>query len=298
MGALGKKAKEPELVQALITRMSPTELVTNTKFLERLGLKSNPALRGAYETALSVAASAKPHRGGTLKTTRAAEAMTDETLKSKLRGVQDKQLASLAVEGNWLVLADKSGSMEMAIDTAKHVAATLAKLVKGKVWLVFFDTQPQTIDVTGASLDIIKAATQYIQAGGGTSIGCGLHRMMESGVEVDGIAIVSDGGENNPPYFPQVYKVYTERIGKEVPVYLYHCDGERNVLSLTMQQSGLDMQVFDLTGGVDYYSLPNLIQTMRTNRYSLVDEIMSTKLLKLADVLDFDPKPEEIEEVA
>jgi hypothetical protein len=65
-----------------------------------------------------------------------------------------------------------------------------------------------------------------------------------------------------------------------------------------MQQSGLDMQVFDLTGGVDYYSLPNLIQTMRTNRYSLVDEIMSTKLLKLADVLDFDPKPEEIEEVA
>jgi hypothetical protein len=122
--------------------------------------------------------------------------------------------------------------------------------------------------------------------------------MMESGVEVDGIAIVSDGGENNPPYFPQVYKVYTERIGKEVPVYLYHCDGERNVLSLTMQQSGLDMQVFDLTGGVDYYSLPNLIQTMRTNRYSLVDEIMSTKLLKLADVLDFDLKPEEIEEVA
>src|SRR5882724_5655144 len=86
LGALGKKAKEPDLVQALIQRMSPTELVTNTKMLEKLGMKTNPALRGAYEKALEKAGSSKKN---VLKTTRAAEAMQDEGLKAKLRGLQD-----------------------------------------------------------------------------------------------------------------------------------------------------------------------------------------------------------------
>src|SRR6267142_4248024 len=40
IGALGAKAKEPDLVLALISRMTPTELVTNTKMLEKLGVKT------------------------------------------------------------------------------------------------------------------------------------------------------------------------------------------------------------------------------------------------------------------
>ena len=145
MGALGQKAKDTDLVLALIGRMSPTELVTNTKMLEKLGVKDNPALRGAFEEALKKAASSKKN---VLKTTRAAEAIEDEGLKQKLRGLQDKQLQSMGVEGNWLVLADCSGSMERAIEISRHVSATLAKMVKGRVWLVFFNTAPQTIDAT------------------------------------------------------------------------------------------------------------------------------------------------------
>jgi hypothetical protein len=45
------------------------------------------------------------------------------------------------------------------------------------------------------------------------------------------------------------------------------------------------MQTFDIRGGVDYYSLPNLASTMRTKTYGLVDEIMATPLLSLNDVL-------------
>lgn len=89
MGALGDKAKDPDLVMALIGAMTPTELVTNTKLLERLGLKTNPALRGAYEKALERTAKSSKNL---LKTTRAAEAMDDEGLKEKLRGVQEKQI--------------------------------------------------------------------------------------------------------------------------------------------------------------------------------------------------------------
>jgi hypothetical protein len=283
MGALGKKAQEPDLVMALISRMSPTELVTNTKLLERLGIKTNPVLRGAFEKALEKASKGKTN---ILKTTRAAEAMDDESLKEKLRGVQEKQIAALGgVEGNWLVLGDKSGSMKESIKVAVEVAGTLSKMVKGKVWLVFFNTSPQSIDVTGMSLDKIKVATRHITANGGTSIGCGLQRMLDSKEEIDGIAIVSDGEENTAPMFPQVYKKYAEWAGKEVPVYLYHCDGGSPSLPQTMAAAHIDLQVFELGGNVDYYSLPNMVNTMRTCRYSLVDEIMATKLLKLTDVL-------------
>ena len=289
MGALGKKAQEPDLVLALIERMSPTELVTNTKMLEKVGIKTNPALRGAYEAALKKASGSKANL---LKTTKAAESVGDDELREKLRGVQERQIqAHGGVDGNWLVLGDKSGSMSQAIETAKHVAATLAKMVKGKVWLVFFDTTPMTIDVTGAALDIIQKGTRHIRAGGGTSIGCGLQRMLDEKCEIDGIAIVSDGGENTAPFFPVVYDKYSKWAGKEVPVYLYQTYGEPPALIGAMNLAKMDMTVFDIRGGVDYYSLPNLVATMRTNRYSLIDEVMATPLLTLSKAFkNFDVK--------
>ncbi len=286
-GALGDKLKDPDLVLALIGQMSPTEVVTNTKMLEKLGVRTNPALRGAFEEALQKAASSKKN---VLKTTRAAEAIDDEALKEKLRGLQDRQLQSMGVEGNWLVLGDKSSSMSRAIEVAKQIAGTLAKMVKGKVWLVFFDTIPQTIDVTGAALDAIQKATQYITANGWTSIGCGLQRMLDAKEQIDGIAIISDGGENRAPYFHQVYQQYAAFAGKEPTVYLYHCGTRSNALTWSMQQAGLDMQVFDISENIDFYSLPNLVSTMRTNRYSLVDEIMATRLLTVDEVFKTEEK--------
>jgi hypothetical protein len=283
-GALEEKAKEPELLLALIERMSPTELTTNIKMLEKLGMKSNPALRGAFDKAMEKAATS---RQNTLKTTQAVEAVEDEKLKDKLRGLQKKQIAAAGgPEGNWLVLADKSGSMAQAIEIARHVSASLAQFVKGKVYLVFFDTSPMTVDVTGLSLDQIQKATEHIHAAGGTSIGCGLNRMLQDKIELDGIAIVSDGGENTAPVFSEVYRKYVAFAGKDLPVYFYMTQGDSNSLSYAVNAAGIEMQTFDLRNGkVDYYSIPNLVQTMRSNPYSLIDEILATPLVSLQDVL-------------
>jgi hypothetical protein len=283
MGALGKKAQEPDLVMALIKRMSATELVTNTKMLERLGIKTNPVLRAAFEEGLTKVAKGKAN---VLKTSEAAKVVTDVKLKAKLEAVQEKQIAAIAVEGNWLILADRSPSMHSSVQAAKEIAGTLTKLVKNKVWLIFFDSMPMTIDITGLTLDEIKKATMHIQAGGsGTSIGCGLQRMLDAKEEVDGIVIVSDGEENTSPMFTNVYKKYSDMVGKEVPIYFYHVPGGHNSFSSEANRQGIDVQTFDLTGhSLDYYSLPALVQTMRTNRYSLVDEIMATPLVTLASV--------------
>jgi hypothetical protein len=283
MGALGAKAKEPDLVLALIGAMSATELTTNVKMLEKLGLKTNPALRGAFDAALAKAATSKKN---TLKTTQAVEAVQDEALKEKLRGLQEKQIAAVGgPSGSWLVLADKSGSMANAIEVARHVSATLAKFVKGKVYLVFFDVNPLTVDVTGLSLDQITKATRHITANGGTSIGVGLNRMLTEKIEVDGIAIISDGGENTAPLFVNVYPKYSQFVGKDVPVYFYDVHGHAGFKE-AVNRAGIEMQTFDISGSkIDYYSVVNTVATLRSNSYSLVDEILSTPLLTLNNVL-------------
>lgn len=288
-GALGAKAKDPDVVMALMARMSPTELVTNTKALERLGVKTVPALRAAFEAAIERAGKAK--RGqAILKTTRAAEALADdEKLSGKLRALQEKQIDNLrGIEGNWLVLADKSGSMEQAIELSKEVAAVLGRCVKGTVNLVFFDTEPRGGALKpGITLEEIKANTQFITASGGTSIGCGLQLLLENKIAVDGIAIVSDGGENTPPYFGAVYRRYCDLLGIEPSVYLYQTRGESDA-GFTAQCSihHVTVQRFDLRGGSDYYALPNLVQTMRVGRYQLLDEVLATPLRTLDDVLE------------
>jgi hypothetical protein len=284
MGALGAKAKEPDLVLALIGAMSATELTTNVKMLEKLGLKTNPALRGAFDKALEKASTSKKN---TLKTTKAVESVEDEGVKEKLRGLQEKQIAAVGgPDGDWVILADKSGSMTHAIETARHVAGSLTQFVKGKVGLIFFDSSPMAVDVTGLSLDQIQKATRHISANGGTSIGCGLNRMLVEKLAVDGIVIVSDGGDNTAPLFADIYPKYAKFCDKDVPVYFYQLSGDSDSLTPSMKRAGIEMQTFDLRGSkLDYYSIPNTVKTLRSNQYSLVEEILSTPLLSLSDVL-------------
>jgi hypothetical protein len=287
-GALGAKASHPDVVLALMARMSPTELVTNTKSLERLGIKTVPALRAAYEKGIEGAAKSKKAPRATLKTTKAAEALADDAqLSGKLRALQEKQLDNLrGIEGNWLVLADKSGSMAAAIEIARHVTAILARMVKGKVYLAFFDTIPRGLDATGQTYEMLTANTQGIEAGGGTSIGCGLWRLADEKKAIDGIAIVSDGGENHVPWFAQAYDRYRGLMGNDPSVYLYRTPGgDANVLSANCQRAGIALEEFPLTDVVDYYSLPNLVQTMRIGRYQLLDEVFATRLRTVDEVL-------------
>lgn len=300
--ALGKKSKEPDLVMALIARMSPTELVTNTKMLERLGITTNPVLRAAYAEAIAKASVTKTRssRTATFKATVAATMTQDsafedsDPVREKLKALQEKQIETVkrqsGIDGDWLVLGDKSGSMSLAIETSRLVAATLAKLVTGSVELVFFDTSIRRIRATGKTYDQIMAETSLVQAGGGTSIGCGLQWALDSKLEFGGIVIVSDGCENTTPVFCQVYTEYAKRVGFNPVVYFYRLSGSENPAHAEnfiniCRRTGIDLQIFDLRGGTDHYALCNLSATMRLNRYSLIEEIMDTPLIDLDAIL-------------
>jgi hypothetical protein len=290
--ALHGKIKDPVVIQALIDRMSPAELLNNTKMLEKWGLKENAALRATYEKALEKAKTSKKATAS-LKADKAASVVTDEKLKAKLTAVSEAKIDQKQIKGNWLVLADKSGSMETSIAVAREVAAILARYAE-KVYLVFFDTQPTRYEVTGKTLNEIKTMTAGIRAVGGTSLGVGLNYARVNSLEVDGIAVVTDGGENSAPWFYQELPKLNAALGKDLPVYYYRVRPlnesmnrliERETFPELMTAASLDFQTFTIDSqNVDYYSLPNLVQSMRVNKYSMMDEIMDTPLRTTEDV--------------
>lgn len=288
LGALGDRVKDPAICLALIEGMSPAELVNNSKLLEKLGVKTNPALRGAYAAALGRAGENKKG-AATLKAGKAAAAVEDTVLREKLLNLQEKQItrkkeASKGLEGDWLILGDKSGSMKTAIEIARHVAAAVAKFTKGDAHLFFFDNTPRYIEATGKTYDEIASLTKHVEAGGGTSIGCGLKAAMDRKLNIDGIVIVTDGAEHQPPYFYAQYEALSKATDRQVPIYMCRVPGEPDSLSSQLRGRGIDMQVIDMSA-VDYYSIPNIVSLFRANVYSLFDEIMETPLLTINDVL-------------
>lgn len=310
-GALGARIKEPDVLMAIIARMSAADAATSAKWLVRAGIKDHPQTRAAFEELIARAGKKGKAKGTQLKAKKAAKAVADlgdAKTAGKLQTLQQTQVEHLrTVEGHWLIIGDKSGSMREAIVLARQLAALLGATVKGNVYLVFADEVPRPVgNVTGKSLQALEMTTAAVTAGGGTSLGCALKYATEQGWELDGIAVVSDGAENTHPALAQEYLEYRQRFaGKRPTVYWYRTNADADPRTLgwiagfqraMTQVAG--MTCYDLRhgaqartqvrqgGAIDDYALPQLIQTMRVGTYSLVDEIMRCELRTIDQVLD------------
>lgn len=283
VGAPGGVKGKQDIILALMDQMSGNEILTNTNMLKDMGVFDNPVLKAAYDSALE--RGKKDKKVSTLKAAKAASKVKDAKVAQKLHQVQEEKLEDLGgIDGNWLVLGDRSGSMQESIEVSKEIAALIAQQVKGEVHLVFFNHEPVRYDVTGKTLNDIKKMTSRVFADGGTSIGCGLRLIGEAGIEINGIAICSDGGDRHNPRFHDAYKWYVEKTGLEPTVYHFYMRGDPDYLGNFCAQVQIPIQKYDMTQ-VDYYSLPNLVKMMRSNRYSLCDEILQTPLLTIAEAL-------------
>lgn len=274
--------KNDTVLLALMEGMTGNEIINSTGMLRKLGVFDNPMLKAAYDEAVLRAKQDK--RVGTLKAQRAAEHLSGEAKKRMVSVAEERVEAKGNIKGNWLVLADKSGSMSKAIELSKEVAATVARFAE-RCTLMFFDIQPFGYEVTGWSLDRIKQETRHVTSGGGTSIGCGLELMQARGEVLSGIIIVSDGGDNTYPFFHDSYAKYVRGTGIEPMVYLLHLPGERNALSGYCKRAGVGLTEWEYGRDVDYYSLPNVIATLKGSRFELLDEIFQTPLLTIAEAL-------------
>lgn len=292
IGALGAKLKEPDVVLALINSMSDAELTNNAKMLDKLGVKTNPALRSAFRSRLEALGQEQEVKTGPalLKASVAAAALGDSTTAAALNRAQERQIkATGGVKGRWLIAGDKSQSMGIAIEVTQFIAGHLARVAEAAE-LVWFDTTPYHMQVSGKTLEQIKEICRHVRPQGGTIWSAAIDYMSVCDKEVDGVAFVSDGGDN-PAHnlrgrqFVAAWKEYCAKIGKEPTLYFFKVKGEDpDTISPVLQRAGVSFELFDLTRGVDYFSLPNLIATMNTRRWSLLDQIMAVPLLKLTDV--------------
>jgi hypothetical protein len=159
-------------------------------------------------------------------------------------------------------------------------------------------------------MEQVVEKTKTIKANGsGTSIGAGIDYALVNHLDVDGIAIVSDGEENSAPWAHQVLPKLNAALGKDIPVYYYRVrrdKGKRfyaNVGLETfpghMKAAKLDFQTFEIDAdNIDYYSLPNLVASMRVNKYAFTDEIMDTPLRTTDEVFKNLRKQRQFEEDA
>jgi hypothetical protein len=100
------------------------------------------------------------------------------------------------------------------------------------------------------------------------------------------MVFIGDGANHGIDVMP-TYRKYCEKMGVEPTLYFYQLAGEPDVFSTECRAAGVDLQTFDLRNqAVDYYSLPNLVKTMRVSRYQLLEEVMATPLRTLNEVLD------------
>ena len=281
IGAVAK-AKDRDVVFALLEGMTGNQVITNTKMLEKFGVMKDPALKAAYEKAVERAKT--DDRVETLKAGKAASQVKGSAAEGKLEGIQAARTKKLgSIEGDWLILGDASGSMSKSIDLARQIAALITERVSGQVYLVMFNTSPRFFEVTGKTYTQILEETRRISAGGGTSIGCGLDLMRTKGVTLQGIVIASDGGDNTKPLFHEAYQKYVQKMEIEPTVYFFRVPGDKDDLSKLMKNAGLEIDVRDMEDA-DYYSLPSIIPTLRASRYALFEEIMETPLLTFAQV--------------
>jgi hypothetical protein len=291
------KVSDAAVVQAAVGQMSGSELVTRVTSLEAAGLSKDPVLKEAFRAQVAKATKSKK---ATLKTSVAADEVEDVSLREMLRELQERQIqtqkdSGQGIDGNWLVICDKSQSQDLAIELGAHIAAAIAKFVTGRVWLVFCDTSASGDEVTGFTLEQLKAHTRYVRAGGSTSYGVGLAWALEKRLDLDGVVIVGDGGENFAPFFVHAHQEFKSRRQKDLPVYLYqtYCEpryaasagGNPKNFERTMYGK-VPFTSFDLTHGkVDYFSVPNLVQTMSVSRFGVVEKIMACPLVSLEQVI-------------
>lgn len=267
----------PKVLEALIGRMTPQEVINNLALLQRHGAMANLELRVLVEQRLEAAK--KDTRVSTFKAERALAAVgLGDELRGKLEEVTDLRIKARGLLRRATgLLVDKSGSMEVAIDAGKRIAAMLSAACEKELYVYAFDTMAYSIEAKGRDWADWKRAFDGIHATGETSVGVALEVMRRRKQLVEQLIIVTDEEEYNPPFFVESYLKYRQELGSSPTITFVKVPDSTTKLEDQCRRAGLVYSVFEFTG--DYYSLPNLVSLVEPpSQLDLLLEIMDYPL--------------------
>jgi hypothetical protein len=269
--------RSPRVLQALIERMSPQEVINNLKLLQRHGAFADPELKLMIDLKLEEAKTSK--RVSTFKAETAMQAVdVGDDIRQKLEEVADEQIkAKGRIRRKTALLVDKSGSMDIAIDLGKRIAAMISAVCEQELYVYAFDTMAYPIEAKARDWASWKKAFEGINAGGETSVGVPLELMRRRKQAVEQIIIVTDEEEYNPPFFVESLLKYRQALGVDPAICFVKVPDSTTKLEDQCKRAGIVAGVFDFKG--DYYSLPNLVALLEPpSELDLLLEIMDHPL--------------------
>jgi len=266
----------PTVILALIEVMSDQDLINNMKLLKEHGAFDNEDLKKVVTERLEKAKKSKKITA--LKATEAVKASgLSEDLNKQLEDVADSQVKSKGrIERPTALFIDKSGSMHVAIETGKQVAALASAVMDADLYVYAFDNIAYPVESKDKTLAGWGRAMDGINAGGGTSCGCSFEYLLRAKQRIDQVVVITDEGENAHPLFADAYKKYSAAMGVNPDVIIVRI-GPYNGLTQSCQRAGISHVVYQFDG--DYTSLPGLIPYLtRPTKLDLLMEIMTTEL--------------------
>jgi hypothetical protein len=291
----GVKLDDPSILLAIVQSMSGAELITATKQLNSLKSFKVGSVQEAYKEAVGKVS--KDKRVSVAKASRAIAGISADSAKmdspvEQLVKLKEKAAeAAGSIKGDWVILADRSQSMGIAVKQSIEISALLAHRVEGKVHLIFFNDHPRAFDVTGKTLDEIQHMTRHMGDEGTTSIGCGLRYLADKKIGVDGIVLVSDGGENRPPWFHEEYlkidgspTIIYLRLNSNLDAFYKAPPGTvASQFASHLQKHGIAFQTWNLGDGVDDYALENIVSVIRPGTFGMLDAVLETPLVTIKE---------------
>lgn len=273
----GLKHVTPSVLAALLSIMTPQEVINNLNSLKRRGAMDNKDLRKLIETKLEQGKSDK--RVSALKTREAMKAANlDSEMTARVASVGDRQIKAKAkIIRPTALHIDKSGSMQIAIDVGMQIASVIAPICDSDLFVYAFDSLAYPLIAKGPELSDWERAFKGINAGGSTACGAALEVMRKRKQFVEQIIMVTDQGENVSPMLVPTLKKYAEELGTMPDLIIVNVGQHSRDLELKLEKENLTCDTFTFNG--DYYSLPGLLPLLAGGtRMDLLLDIMSYPL--------------------
>jgi len=268
------KSFTPAVLFALVSVMTPQQVINNLKFFERRGALNDPDIKAVVEQKLRHGQ--KESRVQDFKSLVAlSKVNADASLARELMELTSKRLSDRGkINFPTALFVDKSGSMEQCIEIGKLLAAMCSTIAASDFYVYAFDTNSFEVKSKGKDFAGWERAFAPITAGNATSIGAPFSRLMDKDVEQ--IVIISDGEENSGPRFKDMLKRYEKVHNKSVKVFFIKV-ASNNVTPLEKDMAGEDMTLINFNG--DYYNLPDVIPMLCSgNSFEMVEEVLGCEL--------------------
>lgn len=273
---------------ALIEVMSPQEAINHVAIFEEHGLMDNLDTKELIMNKLKKAE--KSRKVSTLKSKEAKKTgrIKNEETAAQLDKIADKQVKrSAQIKMKTCICVDKSGSMEVAIEAGKSIAALVSGATIQDPVVLAFDRAAFPIVSRGTELSDWEKAFRPVRAHGRTKHSAVLDYLIrKENYSIEQFVFVTDERETEWPTFANTYKSYVEKSGNRPHVIVVHVDdpsherryGRNTRFSDSLRQAEIEYDIYN-PENMDYYSLPGLIQMLaRKSKLDLVYEVMDTEL--------------------